>query len=141
MVKYRFPKTYRHPTLDATLTKTRLSFEARALARCTRAGVTVPRVLWVDEGGGVLGMEKVEGWSVREVLGGGAEGEGEMEEEGEAETETENSQRVENEGDVNGMEDVEESEGMIALKNLGVTQGEHDGDYSRDERLLPCIRG
>ncbi|KAL7418908.1 serine/threonine-protein kinase bud32 [Cryptotrichosporon argae] len=81
VLKHRFPKTYRHPTLDATLTRARLSAEARALARALRAGVSVPHVLWVDEVGGVLGIERVEGWSVREVLGGGAEGEVEDEDE------------------------------------------------------------
>ncbi|KAL1412027.1 serine/threonine-protein kinase bud32 [Vanrija albida] len=45
ILKHRFPKTYRHPTLDTQLTRTRLQFEARALARCARAGVTAPRVL------------------------------------------------------------------------------------------------
>jgi tRNA A-37 threonylcarbamoyl transferase component Bud32 len=63
------PKTYRHPTLDATLTRTRLNFEARALARCTRAGVTVPKVLWVDENAGVLGMRQ--GWDVGMSWGSG----------------------------------------------------------------------
>jgi len=87
ILKHRFPKTYRHPTLDASLTRTRLQFEARALARAQRAGVVVPRVLWVDEPAGVLGMERVEGWSVREVLGGGAEGEMEVEDYEEVEQE------------------------------------------------------
>ncbi|GMK56040.1 hypothetical protein CspeluHIS016_0210960 [Cutaneotrichosporon spelunceum] len=78
ILKYRFPKTYRHPALDASLTKTRLQFEARALSRCSRAGVPVPTVLWVDEPGGTLALERIDGWSVREVLGGGAEGEVEV---------------------------------------------------------------
>jgi TP53 regulating kinase-like protein len=111
VLKHRFPKTYRHPSLDASLTKSRLSFEARALARCSRAGVTVPTVLWVDETHGVLGLEKIEGWSVREVLGGGAEGEAAEEDAAEGE-----------ELDVVGPgEEQEESEGMKALKRAGVS--------------------
>ncbi|KAI9635950.1 Serine/threonine-protein kinase BUD32 [Dioszegia hungarica] len=119
ILKHRFPKTYRHPTLDATLTKSRLSFEARALARCLKAGVVVPRVMWVDEREGVLGMEKVEGWSVREILGGGAEGEVEVDA-GEAEEEVEEGmERLDVDGEAGG---VEESEGWIALKGAGISQ-------------------
>ncbi|RXK39135.1 BUD32 protein kinase [Tremella mesenterica] len=81
ILKYRFPKTYRHPILDASLTRSRLAAEARALTRCAKAGVNVPQVLWVDEKAGVLGLERIKGWSVREILGGGAEGELEGDEE------------------------------------------------------------
>ena len=123
VLKYRFPKTYRHPTLDAQLTKTRLSFEARALARCARAGVTVPRVVWVDEAGGVLGLEMIEGWSVREILGGGAEGEAQEEEEIEREVESDGQGQG---GAVQGTveaQTTEESEGMVELSKLGVGPG------------------
>jgi len=72
--------------------------------------VTVPTVLWVDESHGVLGLEKIEGWSVREVLGGGAEGEAAEEDAAEGE-ELEQSAEVEE----------EESEGMIALRRAGVS--------------------
>lgn len=115
MAKYRFPKTYRHPSLDTSLTKARLSFEARALARCARAGVTVPTVLWVDETQGVLGMEKVEGWSIREVLGGGAEGEAQEEDEEELADEERSTT------DPTAPVDDEESEGTVALRNAGRT--------------------
>ena len=115
MIKYRFPKTYRHPSLDASLTKARLAFEARSLARCARAGVTVPTVLWVDEAHGVLGMEKVEGWSIREVLGGGAEGEAQEEDEEEL------AERSDSASDQADPVEDEESEGTIALRNAGRT--------------------
>jgi TP53 regulating kinase and related kinases len=49
------------------------------LIRCLKAGVTVPSIRAVDLENGIIGMEWVDGFSVREVLGGGAEGE--MEEE------------------------------------------------------------
>jgi TP53 regulating kinase-like protein len=124
ILKHRFPKTYRHPTLDASLTKTRLQFEARALARAQRAGVTVPRVLWLDEPAGVLGMERVEGWSVREVLGGGAEGETEVADYEEVEQEAGASieqavaaaDRARDEAAGNF-----QPEGMLALKKIGVS--------------------
>lgn len=74
LLKHRFPKQYRHPTLDRQLTRTRVTSEARCLVRAKRAGVCVPGVRCVDETAGVVGMEWIEGWSVREVLGGGEEG-------------------------------------------------------------------
>ena len=116
ILKHRFPKTYRHPTLDTTLTRNRLLFEARALSRCTRAGVTVPKVLWVDENSGVLGMERIDGWSIREVLGGGAEGESQEEDEEErdgSEPVSEDTEQLE-----------EESEGTAALRKVGVGKEE-----------------
>ena len=73
--------------------------------------MTVPTVLWVDEAHGVLGLEKIEGWSVREVLGGGAEGEAAQEDAAEGEEEAA----------VDETEEEEETEGMKALKQAGVT--------------------
>ncbi|KAI5476914.1 TP53 regulating kinase [Pseudohyphozyma bogoriensis] len=73
LLKHRFKKSYRHPTLDALLTRQRLTSEARALVRCYKAGVRVPGLRIVDVRQGVLGIEWVQGWSVREVLGGGQE--------------------------------------------------------------------
>ncbi len=43
--KERFPKKYRHPQLDVTLTKSRTKAEARSLIRCQRAGIACPNVL------------------------------------------------------------------------------------------------
>mmetsp|Transcript_29207 Transcript_29207/g.62105 ORF Transcript_29207/g.62105 Transcript_29207/m.62105 type:complete len:439 (-) Transcript_29207:34-1350(-) len=43
--KERFPKKYRHPQLDASLTKSRTKGEARSLVRCQRADVPCPNVL------------------------------------------------------------------------------------------------
>lgn len=120
-MKHRFTKTYRHPTLDASLTSQRLTFEARALARAAKAGVTVPEVVWVDEKAGVIGMERIEGWSVREILGGGAEGEVEVIEEQEIEEEASNKVGV---TPVREEPEEPENEGLKVLKKLGVTQGE-----------------
>eukprot|EP00585_Thalassiosira_rotula_P007419 CAMPEP_0196139926 /NCGR_PEP_ID=MMETSP0910-20130528/7029_1 /TAXON_ID=49265 /ORGANISM="Thalassiosira rotula, Strain GSO102" /LENGTH=183 /DNA_ID=CAMNT_0041400719 /DNA_START=162 /DNA_END=710 /DNA_ORIENTATION=+ len=43
--KERFPKKYRHPALDASLTKSRTKGEARSLIRCQRADVPCTNVL------------------------------------------------------------------------------------------------
>ncbi|KAB5535131.1 kinase-like domain-containing protein, partial [Coniochaeta sp. 2T2.1] len=64
-LKYRPPKPYRHPTLDARLTRARILAEARVLVRCRRDGVPVPAVYAVDEAAGWLMMEWVEGVPVR----------------------------------------------------------------------------
>lgn len=42
--KERFPKKYRHPQLDVSLTKSRTKAEARCLLRCIKGGVTCPAV-------------------------------------------------------------------------------------------------
>lgn len=76
LLKHRFPKRYRHPTLDAQLTRQRLVSEARSLVRCLKAGVRVPALRLVDIRQGCLGMEWIDGWTVREILGGGQDDEG-----------------------------------------------------------------
>ncbi|KAH9906875.1 protein kinase [Xylariomycetidae sp. FL2044] len=64
-LKYRPPKPWRHPALDARLTRHRILAEARILAKCRREGVGVPAVYAADEGSGWLMMEWVEGGPVR----------------------------------------------------------------------------
>lgn len=64
-LKYRPPKPYRHPILDARLTRARILAEARVLVKCRRDGVPVPAVYAVDESAGWLMMEWVEGVPVR----------------------------------------------------------------------------
>ncbi|KAH9842887.1 uncharacterized protein C8Q71DRAFT_734992 [Rhodofomes roseus] len=81
LLKYRFHKHYRHPTLDTTLTKARVAGEARAIIKCLRHGVNVPGIRMVDTAQGVLGLEWIDGKSIRLLLGGGAEGEDETTEE------------------------------------------------------------
>ncbi|TFK51285.1 hypothetical protein OE88DRAFT_1712552 [Heliocybe sulcata] len=78
-LKYRFNKQYRHPTLDASLTRSRIAGEARAVLKCLRNGVHVPGIRLVDASQGILGFEWIEGKSIRMLLGGGAEGEEETE--------------------------------------------------------------
>lgn len=83
--KERFPKAYRHPTLDETLTRSRTKAEARNLTKCRRGGVSVPLMLGIDlnkvvkagdgdesGSGGIksasLFMEYVQGCTVRNYL-------------------------------------------------------------------------
>jgi len=74
LLKHRFKKKYRHTTLDASLTKSRVSGEARALLKCLRSGVNVPGIRMVDASAGLLGIEWIEGMNVNSVLlGGGVE--------------------------------------------------------------------
>ncbi|KAH9895978.1 hypothetical protein C8Q73DRAFT_773781 [Cubamyces lactineus] len=104
LLKYRFHKQYRHPTLDSSLTKSRVAGEARALIKCLRSGVNVPGIRMVDAAEGVLGIEWIDGKSVRFLLGGGAEGEAEVADDSE---------------DVQDDVPLEEDE---PLKEYGVTQ-------------------
>lgn len=48
IVKHRFPKQYRHPDLDATITHERIKAEARALMRCRTFGIKTPVVYDVN---------------------------------------------------------------------------------------------
>ncbi|KIK94611.1 hypothetical protein PAXRUDRAFT_827815 [Paxillus rubicundulus Ve08.2h10] len=73
LLKYRFTKRYRHPTLDSSLTRQRIAAEARSLMRCLRSGVNVPGIRMVDPADGVLGMEWIDGKILRALLPGGAE--------------------------------------------------------------------
>ncbi|KAL8673959.1 MAG: hypothetical protein Q9168_001602, partial [Polycauliona sp. 1 TL-2023] len=65
---YRPPKPYRHPTLDARLTRHRILSEARTLVRCRREGLPVPGVLALDADNGWMMMEFVAGGTVKERL-------------------------------------------------------------------------
>ncbi|KAI0406013.1 tyrosine protein kinase [Xylaria palmicola] len=67
-LKYRPPKPWRHPALDARLTRHRILSEARNLAKCRREGVPVPTVYAVDEAAGWLMMEWVAGGPARAAI-------------------------------------------------------------------------
>lgn len=67
-LKYRPPKLYRHPTLDARLTRHRILSEARVLAKCRKEGVPVPAVYALDEKDGWLMIEWIEGFVLRVML-------------------------------------------------------------------------
>jgi TP53 regulating kinase-like protein len=60
IVKFRPPKTYRHPRLDAQLTKHRTLAEARLLQKLYPLdGVSVPGLIAVDARNGVIWMEYI----------------------------------------------------------------------------------
>lgn len=66
--KERFPKSYRHPSLDKHITKSRLKAEAKCLARCRRNGVPCPGVLSIDLAKSCLFLEYLNGCTVREFF-------------------------------------------------------------------------
>ncbi|KAF8321290.1 hypothetical protein DL93DRAFT_2052021 [Clavulina sp. PMI_390] len=70
LLKHRFSKKYRHSSLDTSLTRLRIGAEARAILRCIREGVRVPTIRLVDAPNGILGLELIEGKSVRQIIPG-----------------------------------------------------------------------
>ncbi|KAI0283488.1 kinase-like domain-containing protein [Russula brevipes] len=97
LLKHRFSKRYRHATLDGSLTRARVAGEARAILRCLRWGVSVPGLRFVDAANGVLGIEWVNGKSVRRLLGSGDEGE-EVDGDGDGDGDDDDDQAAEEEG-------------------------------------------
>jgi TP53 regulating kinase and related kinases len=67
-LKFRPSKAYRHPTLDARLTRARILAEARVLVRCRKEGVRVPAVLGMDWDAGWLALEWIDGQTIRACL-------------------------------------------------------------------------
>jgi TP53 regulating kinase-like protein len=68
IMKERFSKNYRHPVLDAKLTKQRLVKEAKNIAKCRQQGIEVPTIFNVDKTKNLIYMEYIEGCSVKEHL-------------------------------------------------------------------------
>ncbi|CAM6094781.1 unnamed protein product [Calypogeia fissa] len=68
IVKERFSKKYRHPSLDSKLTSKRLSGEARSVAKARRLGVRTPALYAVDPATATLTFEFVPGLSVKDLL-------------------------------------------------------------------------
>ncbi|CAM9000427.1 unnamed protein product [Rhodiola kirilowii] len=68
VVKERFSKKYRHPSLDAMLTIKRLNAEARCMTKARRLGVLTPVLYAVDTVLHTLTFEYVEGPAVKDVL-------------------------------------------------------------------------
>lgn len=72
-LKIRPKKSWRHPILDARLTKQRILAETRVLVKCSQAlgsGVVVPGVLGMDWEAGWVAMEWIEGRSVKDAVRG-----------------------------------------------------------------------
>ncbi|KAJ4831009.1 hypothetical protein Tsubulata_029568 [Turnera subulata] len=69
IVKERFSKKYRHPTLDSKLTLKRLNAqEARCMTKARRLGVSTPALYAVDPVLHTLTFEFVEGPSVKDIF-------------------------------------------------------------------------
>ncbi|KAL2535423.1 Protein kinase superfamily protein [Forsythia ovata] len=68
IVKERFSKKYRHPSLDSKLTLKRLNAEARCMTKARRLGVPTPVLYAVDPLLYTLTFEYVEGPSVKDAF-------------------------------------------------------------------------
>lgn len=68
IVKERFSKKYRHPSLDSKLTLKRLNAEARCMTKARRLGVSTPGLYAVDPVQHTLTFEYVEGPSVKDIF-------------------------------------------------------------------------
>ncbi|KAI4301224.1 hypothetical protein L6164_034523 [Bauhinia variegata] len=68
IVKERFSKKYRHPTLDSKLTLKRLNAEARCLTKARRLGVPTPVLYAVDPVLHTLTFQYIEGPSVKDIF-------------------------------------------------------------------------
>ncbi|CAN6439695.1 unnamed protein product [Victoria cruziana] len=68
IIKERFSKKYRHPTLDSKLTLKRLNAEARCMTKARRLGVPTPSLYAMDPILHTLTFEYVEGPLVKDVL-------------------------------------------------------------------------
>lgn len=75
LIKERFPKKYRHPALDAQLTKDRLRGEVRSLLRCHALGIRTPTLYLADQGENIIVMEYfAEAKTARDVIKEGGSG-------------------------------------------------------------------
>ncbi|CAI5472656.1 unnamed protein product [Closterium sp. Yama58-4] len=68
ILKQRFEKKYRHPTLDARLTSKRLHTEARNMVKAAKLGVAVPVLYGVEEGERCILIQRVAGCSVKDLF-------------------------------------------------------------------------
>jgi len=69
VLKERFTKKYRHPELDAKLTKDRFRGEVRSLVRCKAIpGIRTPTLYFVDPEKSLFVMEFVEGMTCRDYI-------------------------------------------------------------------------
>ncbi|EGG05784.1 uncharacterized protein MELLADRAFT_78000 [Melampsora larici-populina 98AG31] len=68
ILKHRFPKKYRHSTLDLNLNKQRLTYESRSLIRALKFGINVPLLRSVNVVNNYLLIEFIKGPTVKEFL-------------------------------------------------------------------------
>lgn len=60
LAKERFPKKYRHPDLDHSITTERIRAESRAIVRCKNAGIRTPMLYLVDYNRRIIFLEYFE---------------------------------------------------------------------------------
>eukprot|EP00112_Aurelia_sp_Birch-Aquarium-sp1_P015128 Seg3325.3 transcript_id=Seg3325.3/GoldUCD/mRNA.D3Y31 product="EKC/KEOPS complex subunit TP53RK" protein_id=Seg3325.3/GoldUCD/D3Y31 len=71
IIKQRFKKTYRHPSLDEKLTHRRTLQEARSMLRCRKAGIRTPIVYFLDNESHSIYMEEItHAVTVRDYING-----------------------------------------------------------------------
>ncbi|KAK5583949.1 hypothetical protein RB653_005555 [Dictyostelium firmibasis] len=68
IVKERFSKAYRHPTLDQKISAKRILQEVRSLNKCKKKGIQVPSLYLVDIGNNRIYMEFIKGETVKHYL-------------------------------------------------------------------------
>ncbi|XP_031377953.1 EKC/KEOPS complex subunit bud32 [Punica granatum] len=68
IIKERFSKKYRHPSLDSKLTLKRLNAEARCMTKARKLGVLTPALYAVDPVIHTLTFQFVEGPSVKDIF-------------------------------------------------------------------------
>lgn len=68
IAKQRFKKKYRHPTLDAKLTSSRLKQEARGMVKARKLGALAPVVYCVEQEAATIYMERIAGSSVKDAI-------------------------------------------------------------------------
>ncbi|HLE07760.1 MAG TPA: KEOPS complex kinase/ATPase Bud32 [archaeon] len=68
LVKERIKKSYRLPEIDLKLRAERTRAEARLINEAGRAGVSVPKIFFVDEAGAKIVMEFLSGERLKEIF-------------------------------------------------------------------------
>ena len=67
ILKYRYPKKYRHPSIDANFRKYRTRREARILKRLSNL-INVPELVYYNEDEGILCLEYIDGKKLSDNL-------------------------------------------------------------------------
>jgi len=68
VLKWRPPKTYRHPRFDSYVRRERTLTEARAIYRARKLGIRAPALFFVDPDNAIIVMEYVEGVLYRDLI-------------------------------------------------------------------------
>lgn len=67
IIKQRFSKSYRHPSLDETITSQRLKAEVRCMVRARKLGVLAPVPYFIENKAATIYMQCVRGDAVKVV--------------------------------------------------------------------------